>query len=137
MSSAVDRGMNRQGLDEAFAAQEAKKSGLLLEAQILRAEDRGEAAATLLAEAAHIEELLSERCLAAELREKAWLHLVSAAGCWAQVGNFYRAISLCDDLLGQADLSVSLHRRIESYAHQLRARRAQWYADLVLESAGK
>jgi len=39
-----------------------KKSRLFLEAQLLRAQDRDEAAAALLAEAAQIEEGPSERC---------------------------------------------------------------------------
>jgi hypothetical protein len=43
-----------------------------------------EAATALLAEAAQMEEALSEYCLAARLHEKAWSHRLSAASCWAQ-----------------------------------------------------
>jgi hypothetical protein len=135
MSSSRKNGIDRQGLDQEFALKEARKSELLLEAQLLRARDRDEAAAASLAEAARIEETLSERCLSAGLREKAWLHRFSAASCWAQAGNFYQAIAWCDDLLSQCDVSAPLRRRVQAYAQQLRTRRAQWYADLALATA--
>jgi hypothetical protein len=86
----------------------------------------------MFAEAARIEEGLSERSLAAGLPEKARQHRFSAASCWAQAGNFYQAIAWCDDMLAQSDLSDSLRRRVESYVQQLRARRARWNADLVM-----
>src|SRR2546429_548721 len=132
MSSSSNGGIGRQGLDQQFANQESRKSALLLEAQLLRAQGRSESAAMKLAEAAQIEEDLSERCLAAGLRQKAWLHRFSAASCWAQAGNFYQAITWCDDLLTQPDLSASLRLRVQGYVQKLRGRRAQWYADLAL-----
>jgi hypothetical protein len=135
MSSSRKNGIDRQGLDQEFALKEARKSELLLEAQLLRAQDRDEATAASLAEAARIEETLSERCLSAGLREKAWLHRFSAASCWAQAGNFYQAIAWCNDLLSQSDVSAPLRRRVQAYAQQLRTRRAQWYADLALATA--
>jgi hypothetical protein len=58
----------------------------------------------------------------------------SAAGCWAQAGNFYQAIAWCDDLLAQAELPDPLRRRVASYVQKLRARRARWYAELVTAS---
>ena len=136
MSFSPKKGIDRDGLDRDFAIEEAKKSELLLGAQLLRAQDRIEAAAASLAEAARIEETLSERCLTAGLKEKAWLHRFSAASCWAQAGNFYQAIAWCDDLLSQPDLSASLRLRVQGYAQQLRTRRAQWYADLSLAATG-
>ena len=111
MSSSPKNGIDRQGLDQDFAVEEGKKSGLLLEAQLLRAQDRDEAAAAKLAQAARIEETLSERCLAVGLREKAWLHRFSAASCWAQAGNFYQAIAWCDDLLRSEEHTSELQSR--------------------------
>jgi len=58
----------------------------------------------LLAEAAQIGQGLSERCLAAGRREKAWSHRQTVGGCRAQAGNFYQAIAWCDDLLAQTGL---------------------------------
>jgi hypothetical protein len=126
------KGIDRQGLDDDFAVQEKEKSDLLLNAQVLRAQGQSEAAAAILAKAARLEERLSERCLAAGLRDKAWLHRFSAAGCWAQAGNFYQAINWCDDLIGQSGIPGGLRRRIEDFAQQLRSRRAQWYSELEL-----
>ena len=91
----------------------------------LRAQDRDEAAAAKLAQAARVEETLSERCLAVGLREKAWLHRFSAASCWAQAGNFYQAIAWCDDLLSQPDLLARSAPACRIYARQFLARRAQ------------
>ena len=85
MSQSPRRGINRQGSDQAFAGSEARKSEVLLEAQMLRARGQSEEAATKLAEAAAIEEQLSEQCANAGLRDKAWVHRFSAASCWAQV----------------------------------------------------
>jgi len=66
--------------------------------------------------------------------EKSFLHWFSAASCWAQAGDFYHAIALCDDLLARADLPERLRQRIQEYAHTIRIRRAQWYEELILEA---
>jgi hypothetical protein len=39
------------------------------------------------------------------LRAESWMHRFSAAGCWAQAGNFHEAITLGEELLTEADLS--------------------------------
>jgi hypothetical protein len=80
---------------------------------------------TRLAEAAQIEEGLSERCLAAVLDEKAWSHRLNAASCWAQAGNLYQAIAWCDDLLAQTGLLTPVRHRVGTYVQELRARRAR------------
>src|SRR5690242_16051669 len=136
MSQSPRRGISREGVDQTFAADEIRNSELLLAAQMLRAQGQCEEAATKLAEAAAIEEQLSERCASAGLPEKSRVHQFSAASCWAQAGNFYRAVSLCDDLLAQPDLPVRLREHVRNYVEKLRERRAQWYADLELTSAG-
>jgi hypothetical protein len=129
-------GIQRQGVDAAFEAEETQKSNLILEARLLREQQQDEAAANRFAQAAEIEERLSDASQAKGLTEKSRVHRFSAASCWAQAGNFYRAIALCDDLLSQGDLPPRLRRRVEEYVQTLRARRAQWYAGLVLEAAG-
>jgi hypothetical protein len=136
MSSTAKHGIDRQGVPEGFAELEAQKSNLLLEAQLLRSQNRAETAAAKLAEAAGIEERLSELSLAAGLREKAWLHRFSAVSCWAQAGNFYQALAWCDDLLSQPDLPDLWRRRVQEFAQRVRTRRAQWYAELTLAPAG-
>jgi len=129
-------GISRQGLDAEFEAEEARKSRLLLEAAALRAQGDESPAADRLAEAAAIEHSLASRCEAAGLQEKSLVHRFSAAGCWAQAGDFHHAITLCDQLLSQPDLPEPLRKRIGDYAAALRARRAQWYAGLTAEPVG-
>jgi hypothetical protein len=136
MNHPAARGINRQGVDAAFAVEEACKSQLLLEAQILRAQQQPGAAADKLAEAAAIEERLREACFTQGLREKAFVHGFSAASCWAQAGDFHHAIGLCHELLAQPDLPARLWQRIDAYAKTLDARRAQWYEELVVQEAG-
>jgi hypothetical protein len=135
MNESLAGGINRHGLDQSFATEETHKSELLLSAQLLRSRGQLEEAAVKLAEAALIEEKLSERCATAGLREKGWVHQFSAAGCWAQAGNFYQAITICAELLAQPELAPLLRTRVQDYAQLLRARRAQWYADLDFATA--
>jgi hypothetical protein len=132
MTDSVGRGLSRQGVDAAFSADEAQKSRLLLEAQLLRAQQQAEAAADKLVEAAMMEEQLRERCFTMGLREKAFVHGFSAASCWAQAGDFHHAIGVCQELLAHPDLPTRLRHRIAAYAQTLCARRAQWYEELVV-----
>jgi hypothetical protein len=133
---AAARGIRRRGLDATFEADEARKSNLILEGRALREQGQDEAAASRFAQAAAIEEQLADRCGRAGLVEKEFVHRFSAASCWAQAGDFYHAITLCNDLLARADLPDRLRQRVLDYADALRARRAQWYAGLLLEAAG-
>lgn len=132
MSNPTGRGLSRQGVDAAFVADEAQKSHLLLEAQLLRAQQQAEAAADKLVEAAMMEERLRERCFTMGLREKAFVHGFSAASCWAQAGDFHHAIGVCQDLLAHSDLPPRLRHRVAAYAKTLCTRRAQWYEELVV-----
>lgn len=77
------------------------------------------------AQAARIEERLSEVCESKGLLEKSFIHRFSAASCWAQAGDFYHAIALCDELLARADLPERLGQRVEEYAQTIRVRRDQ------------
>jgi hypothetical protein len=132
MTDSVGRGLSRQGVDAAFSADEAQKSRLLLEAQLLRAQQQSEAAADKLVEAAMMEEQLRDRCFTMGLREKAFVHGFSAASCWAQAGDFHHAIGVCQELLAHPDLPGRLRHRVDAYVKTLCARRAQWYEELVV-----
>ena len=136
MSQSAPQDIRRGGPDAGFEAEEARKSELILQAQILRQANDNEAAAQKFAEAAEVEERLGAVCDAQGLCEKAWVHRFSAASCWAQAGNFYRAIDLCDELLARADLPASLRHRVSAYAATLRARRSAWYEALLADAAG-
>lgn len=133
MNQSLPNSISRQGLDADFETAERRKSHLLLEAQLLR-EQKQEDAATKFAQAALIEERLSEICASQQLWEKSFVHQFSAASCWAQAGNFYQAIALCDELLMHSDLPETLRRRVQTYAVTLRVRRSQMYEELALVS---
>ena len=135
MSQQLPQGINRQGLDATFETDEARKSSLILHAQLLRQQHEDEAAATQFAEAARLEEHLSDLCEGQGLVEKSVVHRFSAASCWAQAGDLYHAIALCEDLLARTDLPDRLRQRIAEYVQTLRDRRAQWYEELELEMA--
>jgi hypothetical protein len=136
MSQHEHRGISRQGLDSAFEVEETNKSNLILKATLMREQGQEEAAATLFAEAAEVEERLGEECFKHHLLEKSFVHRFSAASCWAQAGNFYQAIVISEDLLASADLPERLRQRLQDYVRTLRARRTQWYAELVTAAAG-
>lgn len=135
MNQEPSKGINRRGLDDAFRVEEARKSSLILTAQLLRAQQKQDDAAAKFAQAARIEEGLSEECESKGLIEKAFVHRFSVASCWAQAADFHHALSLCDGLLDRADLPERLRQRVEEYANTIRFRRAQWYEELALEAA--
>ena len=123
------QGIARQGLDAQFESDEARKSNLILEARWLAA--HGEDAAEKFAQAAQIEADLARRSAACDLAEKSFVHQLSAASCWAQAGDFYHAVHLCDNLLAHTDLPERLRRRVQEYSAILRQRRHQWYAGVA------
>lgn len=133
MNQQPTKAISRAGLDAAFEADEARKSKLILEAQLLREQARADEAVYRFAEAAQIEESLSQRCAAQGLIEKSLLHRFSALSLWAQAGNFYQAIALSDQLLAAPELPEPLRQRIHTYTNTLRLRRARWYEELALE----
>jgi hypothetical protein len=126
MSQQTAKGISYEGLDAAFEQDESIKSNLLLEIQFLRAQQKdADEIAAKFAQAANIEEHLSEVCAQKGLRENFFVHRWSAASCWAGASNFYRALELCDELLAQADLPDRLRQRILQYSMTIRARRAR------------
>jgi hypothetical protein len=54
---------------------------------------------------------------------------------WAQAGNFYQSLAICEQLLTRADLPDRLRERVQSYSQALRSRRDRWYEELVVQSA--
>jgi hypothetical protein len=132
MTQRSPKGVARRGLNPHFEADETLKSNLIMQARMLHAQQQPDAAANLFAQAAEIEERLSEICLNQGLNEKGWIHLFSAASCWAQAGNFHEAICLGDQLLADANLPARLRQSVEEFTTALRQRRIQWAAGLTL-----
>ncbi len=125
-------GVDRHGLDASFDADEALKSNLIVEAQLLSTQQQPDAAADRFAQAAEIEERLSSRCAGLGLREKSWVHLFSAASCWARAGDFHTAIGLGEQLQAEAGLPPRLRQRVQEFTDTIRQRRTQWAAGLAL-----
>jgi hypothetical protein len=124
-------------LGPAFDADEAAKSNLIAEGQLLSDQQQPDAAADRFAEAAAIEERLSARCAEQGLREKSWVHLFSAASCWARAGDFHTAIGLGEELLAQADLTPRLRQSVLTFTQTIRQRRTQWAAGLAMTASGE
>jgi hypothetical protein len=125
------QGIDRQGLDASFDADEALKSNLILEAQLLSTQQQPDAAADRFARAAEMEERLSARCAEKRLCEKSWVHLFSTASCWARAGDFYTAIGLGEQLQAEPDLPPRLRQRVQEFTDTIRKRRTQWAAGLI------
>ena len=120
------KGISYDGLDAAFEQDETIKSNLLLEIQFLRAQQKdADEIAAKFAQAASIEERLSEICAQKGSPENFFVHRWSAASCWAGALNFYRALELSDELLAQADLPERLRQRIQQYSFTIRTRGAR------------
>jgi tetratricopeptide (TPR) repeat protein len=127
--------ISRKGVDSVFVEEETRKSNLILEANLLKEQGRHQEAADRFAEAAQIEEHLSEMLAEKGLIDKYFVHRFSAASCWAQAGNIYQAIVMCEELLARSDLPEGLRQRIQEHLQILRARREQWFVSLVPDVA--
>jgi tetratricopeptide (TPR) repeat protein len=135
MGREKSRAISRKGLDASFEKEERHKSHLILEANLLKKQQRHQEAADKFAEAARIEERLSEVVAEKGLTDKYFVHRFSAASCWAQAGNVYQAIAMCNELLKHPDLPQRLRQRVEEYLQVLQARREQWVIQQVPDLA--
>jgi tetratricopeptide (TPR) repeat protein len=111
-----------------------EKSNLLLKAQLAEAEGKEDEASQFFAEAAQLEEQLAAECEKEVNNEKAHAHCFSAASCWAQAGDFYRALRLCEQLLKETTVTPRLREQISSYAQSLRLRRSFLWQSLRQEN---
>jgi hypothetical protein len=137
MNQPSPKGIDRRGLDASFDADEIFKSNLIVEGEILSAQEKPDKAADRFAQAADIEERLSARCVELGLQDKSWMHLFGAASCWARAGDFHTAIALGEQMLAHAELSPRLRLRIQEFTQTIRQRRTQWAAGLVLTTSAE
>ena len=77
----ADSGIPCQGLDDAFLAEDTRKSNLLLEGQLLDGQGQPDLAAEKYATAAAIEERLAVHAREIGLPQLARVHELSAVGC--------------------------------------------------------
>ena len=124
--------ISRRGLDATFVEAESKKSNLILKANLLKAQGQYQEAADCFAEAAQIEERLSEILMQQNLG-KYFIHRFSALSCWAQAGNVYQAIVMGEELLTNPKLPKRLRQRVQEYIKLVRSRRECWFTQFVPE----
>ena len=113
-----------------YSEEEGRKSGLLLQAALLRAEGQEELAASRFAEAATLEEQLAQRAEADGNAQRALRSRFSAASAWANAGDFHHALTLLQALEQRADVPEPLKVRVRAFAETLRVQRRQWHNTL-------
>lgn len=117
-----------------YPEEEARKSSLILQATLLRAEGQEEQAASRFAEVAALEEQLGRRADAEGNALRAVRSQFSAASAWANAGDFYHALSLLQLLEQRADAPEPLKMRAHTFAETLRVQRQHWQN--TLQEAG-
>jgi hypothetical protein len=135
MNKSTTQGIDRSGLPNSFLSDERRKSSLILEANLLKAQGAFEAAAAKFASAAEIEEQLSAQLMTLNRPEKAFTHQFSALSCWAQAGNLYRAMTLGESLLQSESLAEPQRQQVNQYLQILHSRFANWMRQWSLEGA--
>lgn len=110
----------------AYPKEEAYKSNLLLQAALLRAEGLEELAAARFAEAAALEEILTQWADEQGQPLRAARSQFSAASAWANAGNFYHALELLQSFEQRFDVPESLKAHARAFAEKLRTQRRHW-----------
>ena len=113
-----------------YPEEEIRKSDLLLQAALLRAEGQEELAASRFAEAAALEERLAQRADAQGEALRALRSQFSAASAWANAGDFHHALTLLQTLEQRADAPDALKSRAHAFAETLRVQRRRWHDTL-------
>ena len=113
-----------------YPEEEYRKSDLLLQAALLRAQGQDEMASVRFAEAGVLEERLALRAEAeGDVRRALRAHF-SAATAWANAGDFHHALTLLQIFEGRADVPEPLKLRARAFAETLRIQRRQWQTTL-------
>jgi hypothetical protein len=63
------------------------------------------------------------------LKQLAWIHELSAIGCWARAGNLFTAERLGRVMLADPDLTDRLRQHVQSFLETIRARRKAWASE--------
>src|SRR5579862_4268517 len=103
-----------------FAAEETRKSNLLLQAALLRDQGDLEQASALFAATAEIEERLARKADTGKDAAKALRLWYSAASAWAHAGDFHHALTLLRAIEGRPDVPAALRGRIHAFSEKVR-----------------
>jgi len=125
----------RRGLSARFIQDEKETSRLILEANLLKSQQRRKESARKFAQAALLEMKNCDELLALGLLDLYYIHRFSAASCWAQAGNLYQAMQICEELLESFELKPPLRQRIAGYLDVLETRVEQWINSYAPDAA--
>jgi hypothetical protein len=134
MTPSQNGSISRRGLSARFIQDEKETSRLILEANLLKFQQRRKEAARKFAQAARLEMKNSDELLLPGLLDLYYIHRFSAASCWAQAGNLYQAIQICEELLDGFELKPPLRQRIAEYLDVLETRVDQWMISYAPDS---
>ena len=118
------QGIESPSLGKELDDLEIYKSNLLLYSMVDRAYERWDDVIAKYAEVAPIEERLAHACREADLIPRMRAHQLSAAACWADAGNFHRAIVLADKMLADPSLDDRYREKMEGLRAKWKERRA-------------
>ena len=113
-----------------YPEEELRKSALLLQAAVLRDEGQEEQSASRFAEAAALEEWLTQRAEADGDGLRAARSHFSAASAWASAGDFHHALTLLQTFEQRADAPDALKTRARAFAETLRVQLRRWHDTL-------
>jgi hypothetical protein len=108
------------------AAEETRKSNLLLHAALLRDQGDLEQAYTLFATAAEIEERLAAEADARHDSAHALRAWYSAASAWAHAGDFHHALTLLRLLEQRPDVPTELRTHMSAFSAKVQEQRELW-----------
>ncbi len=126
MTPSQNGSISRRGLSARFIQDEKETSRFILKANLLKSQGRRKEAARKFAQAARLEMTNCDELLALGLLDLYYIHRFSAASCWAQAGNLYQAMQICEELLDKFELKTPLRQRITGYLDVLETRADQW-----------
>ncbi|MBC8231227.1 hypothetical protein H8E77_16880 [bacterium] len=92
MTPSQNGSISRRGLLARFIQDEKETSGLILEANFLKSQQRRKESARKFAQAARLEMKNVDELLALGLLDLYYIHRFSAASCWTQAGSLYQAM---------------------------------------------
>ncbi len=108
---------------------ERKKSRLLFEAHLFKAQQRYADAADNFAQVAQIERQWITWADAAGLDALATIHRRSELSCWAQAGYPHRALQLADELLSTDKLNADQAEDLTLYRTSLQQQFVNWMGE--------
>ena len=114
---------------------EHKKSRLLLEARLLKAQQRYQMVADNFAQVADMEREWAEWAESEKMTALAVIHRYSELSCWAQAGYPHRSLHLMANLLDSDQLTSAQRSDLKQYQMSLQYQFSNWMGEWASVSA--